>query len=50
VHYANQPLTSLKNQRTSKLWVGGSSPPGRAKLNGLLGLQVTGAKGWADRI
>ncbi len=29
------PLTKLENQSTSKLWAGGSSPPGRANLNRL---------------
>jgi len=33
--YDNQPLKSLKKPTTSKLWVAGSSPAGRAKINGL---------------
>ena len=29
------PLKTKENQTTSKLWVAGSSPAGRAKINGL---------------
>jgi hypothetical protein len=33
--YDNQPLKSLKKPTTSKLWVAGSSPAGRANFNRL---------------
>jgi hypothetical protein len=32
VDYDNQPLKSLENPATSKLWVAGSSPAGRASF------------------
>jgi hypothetical protein len=33
VDYDNQPLKSLENPATSKLWVAGSSPAGRARFS-----------------
>src|SRR3954451_13783972 len=41
---ANLPLESLINPATSKLWVGGSNPPGRAKAS------ETGVQCWASML